>query len=164
MNGSNPKSEGPDLNLRRPSSDPLSPPYRVYICCGINCGPKGSRQLLDFLEEEVKRLALEDRVHVYPGGCQTHCESGPTMVVYPGPTFYQEVDRPRLQRIAREHFANDRPVADYFWQGPTARGKSFQGPSTGLRPAVTPGNNSSKPGREQKPRPKKTYDVDDFKW
>ena len=54
--------------------------YRVYVCCGKNCGPKGSPQLLDFLEEEVRRLSLQDRVRVYPGACQTHCESGPTVV------------------------------------------------------------------------------------
>jgi (2Fe-2S) ferredoxin len=137
--------------------------YRVYICCGINCGPKGSRQLLDFLDEEVKKLALEDRVRVYPGGCQNHCESGPTMVVYPGPTFYQEVDRPRLQRIAREHFANDRPVAEYFWRGPALSPRRFDKLLAGPRPPI-PSGGARKPGRDPKPRPKKTYDVDDFKW
>src|SRR4051794_11913422 len=137
--------------------------YRVYMCCGINCGPKGSRQLVDFLEDEVKRLALEDRVRVFPGGCQNHCETGPTMVVYPGPTFYQEVDRPRLQRIAREHFGNDSPVTEYFWRGPAGPIRPFKKPLPGLSPAITPGDNR-KSGRDQKPRPKKTYDVDDFKW
>jgi len=137
--------------------------YRVYICCGINCGPKGSRQLLDFLEDEVRRLALEDQVRVFPGGCQNHCESGPTMVVYPGPTFYQEVDRTRIQRIAREHFANDRPVAEYFWQGPRVPGRPFKKPLPDFRPAGRR-DDGRKPEREQKPRPRKTYDVDDFKW
>src|SRR5215216_1884701 len=91
--------------------------YRVYICCGPNCGPKGSRLLLDFLEDEVKRLALGDRVSVFPAGCQAHCETGPTMIVYPGPVYYQEVDRERLKRIAREHLAQDNPVNEYFWVG-----------------------------------------------
>jgi len=121
--------------------------------------------LLDFLEDEVKKLALEDRVRIFPGGCQNHCESGPTIVVYTGPTFYQEVDRPRLQRIAREHFANDRPVAEYFWRGPGLSGRRFDKPVPGPRPPVTPSSSDTrKPGRDPKPRPKKVYDVDDFKW
>ena len=138
--------------------------YRVYICCGLNCGPKGSRDLVRFLEEEVRKLALEESVSIYPGGCQNHCESGPTIVVYPGPTYYQEVDRPRLQRIAREHLANDSPVVEYFWQGPLGLSRPFKKPPTGFRPPATPGYDSPKPRQEQKARPKKTYEVDDFKW
>jgi hypothetical protein len=74
------------------------------------------------------------------------------------------VDRPRLQRIAREHLANDSPVVEYFWQGPLGLSRPFKKPPTGFRPPATPGYDSPKPRQEQKARPKKTYEVDDFKW
>jgi NADP-reducing hydrogenase subunit HndC len=138
--------------------------YRVYVCCGPNCGPKGSRDLLDFLEAEVERLALQERVRVFPGGCQTHCETGPTMVVYPGPVFYEAIDRQRLQRIAHEHFVKGSPVAEYFWSGPPAYTSSAKKPLT--MPAGVPSfkNDPSRDARQPKPKPRKTYEVDDFKW
>jgi (2Fe-2S) ferredoxin len=143
-----------------------NPTYRVYICCGLNCGPKGSRQLVDFLEDEVRRLALEDRVHVYPGGCQNHCDSGPTMVVYPGPTFYQEVDRARLRRIAVEHFGNGVPVTDFFWHDPIGSPRDVKKPLID-QPAHLPvpvDFFKARQDKSPKPKPKKTYEVDDFKW
>jgi (2Fe-2S) ferredoxin len=86
------------------------------------------------------------------------------MVVYPGPVFYQEVDRQRIVRIAAEHFVSDRPVADYFWVD-----------ASGYKP-VRPGKvaitweplpRKPLPRKSEQPRPetrKKSYDVDDFKW
>ena len=134
--------------------------YRVYVCCGKNCGPKGSPQLLDFLEEEVRRLSLQDRVRVYPGACQTHCESGPTVVVFPGPVYYQEMDRQRLQRIAREHLLDGEPVAEYFWVD-AARPRPRD-----IKPLPQPVPLAANPPKEKevKPKPKKAYEVDDFKW
>jgi len=57
--------------------------YRAYICCGVNCGPKGASSLVDFMETEVENQGLDQDVSVSATGCQAHCDSGPTMVVYP---------------------------------------------------------------------------------
>jgi (2Fe-2S) ferredoxin len=139
------------------------PRYRAYICCGPNCGPKGSRLLLDALEEEVRRAGLQDQIAVLPTGCQNHCETGPTMVVYPGPVYYQGVDRERLRRIVSEHLALGRPVADYFWTGPNTRPeikKSFIPlPELSARSVAKPPSPPARP----KPR-RREADVDDFKW
>src|SRR4051812_19023974 len=89
--------------------------YRVYICVGPNCGPKGSPRLEGMLERELTALGLEEEVSITMGGCQSHCETGPTMVVYPGPVFYEKMDLERLRRIAMEHFANDVPISEFFW-------------------------------------------------
>lgn len=118
--------------------------------------------MVDFLEDEIERLSLQESVHVYPGGCQNHCESGPTMVVYPGPTFYQEVDRGRLQRIAREHFAGGRPVAEFFWVNPAGSGRAVKKPLVGQDVKLPSLPNPPRQGKP--PKPKKVYDVDDFKW
>jgi (2Fe-2S) ferredoxin len=142
--------------------------YRVYICAGPNCGPKGSLSLVSFLEEEVERLGLGDRVTITAGGCQSHCETGPTMVVFPGAVFYQQVDRPRLERIAAEHLLAGEPVRDFFWNG-VARKIIPSGSSNRQMPAL-PGPAPSKrsPGAsardDRKPRAKPRYEVDDFRW
>ncbi len=140
--------------------------YRAYICCGPNCGPKGSSQLLDFLEEEVSRFQLGDRVSVLPTGCQAHCESGPTMVVYPGPVYYQGIDQARLRRIVAEHFANGEPVKDYFWTGVRRRilpnGKSQV---AARLPTFERGRSDGAGNQREKQRPRRAVeDVDDFKW
>ena len=91
--------------------------YRAYICCGVNCGPKGASDLVDFMEAEVATQDLGGDVSVSATGCQAHCDSGPTMVVYPGPVYYQEMDRNRVRRIIKEHLASDVPVRDVFLDG-----------------------------------------------
>lgn len=144
--------------------------YRAYICCGPNCGPKGSRDLLDALVEEVEQAGLADQVSVLPTGCQNHCESGPTMVVYPGPVFYQEVDAERLHRIVHEHFIEDRPVKEYFWVGhrPHKHKQALRSPLDLAAPGELPGSlralyQHRRMGHPKKPK-RRYEDVDDFKW
>lgn len=110
-------------------------------------------------------LGIDSHVSVTATGCQNHCESGPTVVVYPGPVFYQQVDRARLKRIASEHLLNGRPVHEYLWTGPRSR-KSQKLPAfpneTGLKGIADFSGSAAKP----RPRKaKRSYeDVDDFKW
>ncbi len=145
--------------------------YRAYLCCGRNCGPKGSGELLDFLVDEVDRLGIEHQVTVLPTGCQSHCESGPTMVVYPGPVYYQAVDEGRLREIARAHLRDGKPVQEYFWTGTPLRIgpnkdalpiKGFADSWVGKERLV---NGNSSRGESIAPKRKeKPEDVDDFKW
>ena len=62
-------------------------------------GRRVRRALVDFMEAELTRVDLTGMVSVAATGCQAHCDSGPTMVVYPGPVYYQAMDRERLIRI-----------------------------------------------------------------
>jgi (2Fe-2S) ferredoxin len=142
-----------------------APTYRAYICFGPNCGPKGSSALFDALEAELVAAGLEGRVTVLPTGCQAHCESGPTMVVYPGPTYYQEVDTARIKRIVREHFAAGTPVAEYYWTGTRRRilpdgTRVLVGKPVPEKSLDTVATKPERPPRPHKPQ----REVDDFKW
>jgi (2Fe-2S) ferredoxin len=140
--------------------------YRAYLCCGPNCGPKGSGALLDFLASEVDRLGIGDDVSVLPTGCQSHCESGPTMVVYPGPIYYQSIDQQRLTEIASEHLRDGVPVQEYFWRGEPLRIRPKTGSTYGSafpsRPLPSITSHSAHDDRTKKTTRKQ--DVDDFKW
>jgi (2Fe-2S) ferredoxin len=137
---------------------------RAYICCGPNCGPKGSGALLDYLEDEVERLGLGERVSVLPTGCQSHCDSGPTMVVYPGPVYYQEVDVARLNRIVAEHFIAGRPVREFFWTGVKKRILPQQDRRAAwVARQWEPQQPTEKASHPAKPKREKPA-VDDFKW
>ncbi len=107
-------------------------------------------------------MHLEGQVAVAPAGCQTHCVAGPTMVVYPGPVFYQHIDRERIKRIIAEHFVNGEPVGEYFWVDPLQR-QAYEDRSRPFRkPGPLPAESKPEP---RAPRPKRSYeDVDDFKW
>ncbi|HEX9989068.1 MAG TPA: (2Fe-2S) ferredoxin domain-containing protein [Chloroflexia bacterium] len=143
------------------------PKYRVYVCCGPNCGPKGSVALLDFLTEEVQRTGLGQQVRALPTGCQSHCESGPTMVVYPGPVYYQGVDEARIKRIVAEHLLGGEPVKEYFWTGVKRKIIPGQKPALPVPGAIKWQNIESDAGptSPKREKSKRSYeDVDDFKW
>jgi len=138
--------------------------YRVYVCVGPNCGPKGSARLEGALERELADQGIDEEVSITMGGCQSHCETGPTMVVYPGPVFYERVDKSRLRRIVAEHFAADRPVSEYFWDRNRPPRKIIPGRdfSKGFDPSSF--GRTHQEDKPRKPKPRKTYEVDDFKW
>jgi (2Fe-2S) ferredoxin len=138
--------------------------YRVYICVGPNCGPKGSPKLAGMLERELETLGLDGEVSITMGGCQSHCETGPTMVVFPGPVFYEGMNLDRLRRVAKEHFANDTPVTEYFWDRTRPPRKIIPGNNGSVPIDIAASNRNKQEDRPRKPKPRKIYDVDDFKW
>src|SRR3954468_7715177 len=93
---------------------------RAYICCGANCSLKRSSRLVDVLQREVDAAGLDDEVEVMPGGCQSHCERGISMVVWPGPTHYELRDEKKLRPIVRGHLGLGGQVREYFYTGPDA--------------------------------------------
>ncbi len=90
--------------------------YRVHLCFGPNCTPRGSRSLLPVLEAAVARAGLCDRVDITAVSCRARCDYGPSMNVYPGPVFYNELTPEAIEEIVREHLAGGRPVARWFFR------------------------------------------------
>ena len=97
-------------------ADPGLPSYRVHLCFGPNCSPRGSRALLPVLEAAVARAGLRDRVEIVATTCRDRCDYGPSMNVYPGPTFYNELTPEAIEEIVREHFGAGRPVPRWFFR------------------------------------------------
>jgi (2Fe-2S) ferredoxin len=90
--------------------------YRVHLCFGPNCTPRGSRELLPVLEAAVARAGLTDRVEIIATTCRDRCDYGPSMNVYPGPTFYNELTPEAIEEIVREHLGAGRPVSRWFFR------------------------------------------------
>ena len=89
------------------------PAYRVHICHGPNCTPRGGAgALIDALEIEVRRLGIAGRVEILATSCRNRCELGPSVNVYPGPTCYGHVSPEDITRIALEHLRDGIPVVD----------------------------------------------------
>lgn len=90
--------------------------YRVHLCFGPHCSPRGSRQLLPVLEAAVAQAGLGPRVDIIATTCRDRCDYGPSMNVYPGPTFYNELTPEAIEEIVREHLGANRPVPRWFYR------------------------------------------------
>jgi (2Fe-2S) ferredoxin len=102
---------GDDLDLTAPSSS-----YRVHLCFGPNCTPRGSRALLPVLEAAIEREGLTGRVEVIATTCRDRCDYGPSMNVYPGPVFYNQLTPEAIDEIVHEHLAGGRPVQRWLFR------------------------------------------------
>ncbi len=77
--------------------------YRVHLCFGPNCTERGSRALMPILERAVREAGLADRVEVLATTCRNRCDYGPSLNVYPGPVFYNLLDRTAICEIVESH-------------------------------------------------------------
>ena len=94
------------------------PEYRVHICFGPNCTPRGSRELLPLLQEALFEAGISDKVEVLSTSCRNRCEFGPSVNVYPGNHFYAHVDPEGLIEIVIEHLMSGRPVERLRYKEP----------------------------------------------
>ena len=53
----------------------------VLVCGGTGCTSSGSPQIIEKLNEEIIKQALQDEVAVIQTGCQGLCALGPSMIV-----------------------------------------------------------------------------------
>jgi NADP-reducing hydrogenase subunit HndC len=90
--------------------------YRVHLCFGPNCSPRGSRSLLPILETAVRRAGIQDRVEILATPCRNRCDYGPSMNVYPGPVFYNNLTPEAVEEIVQEHLVRGRPVAHWLFR------------------------------------------------
>jgi (2Fe-2S) ferredoxin len=90
--------------------------YRVHLCFGPNCSTRGSRALLPVLEAAVRRAGIAERVEIIATTCRDRCDYGPSMNVYPGPTFYNELTEDAIEEIVREHLVGGRPVVRWLFR------------------------------------------------
>ncbi len=92
------------------------PSYRVHLCFGPNCTPRGSRALLPVLEAAIAAEGIGHRVEIIASTCRDRCDYGPSMNVYPGPVFYNELTPEAVEEIVRDHLRDGRPVARWSFR------------------------------------------------
>ena len=97
-------------------SDPSR--YRVHLCFGPNCSPRGSRALLPVLEAAIRRHGLTGQIEVIAATCRNRCDDGPSMNVYPGPVFYNWLTPEAIEAIVEQHLLGNAPVERYRYSGP----------------------------------------------
>lgn len=90
--------------------------YRVHVCFGPNCTERGSRSLLPVLEHAIHDAGLAQDVEILATTCRNRCDEGPSLNVYPGPVFYNRVNREAVREIVHEHLSGGTPVVRWLYR------------------------------------------------
>lgn len=85
--------------------------YRAYamLCSGPGCVDNGSMLVKAALDDELKKLGLEDEIAVVFTGCDGLCADSPVMTVYPDEILYQIPTVDEVPKLVEEHFYKGRP-------------------------------------------------------
>ena len=76
---------------------------------------------MPILERAVREAGLSDRVEILATTCRNRCDYGPSLNVYPGPVFYNLVDRTAISEIVSTHLGNG-AIADQWLFRPKIEG------------------------------------------
>ena len=82
----------------------------VLVCGGTGCTSSGSAQIIQTLEDEIKKNGLQNEISVVKTGCHGLCAEGPVMIVYPEAVFYSQVKPEDVPEIVSEHLLKGRVV------------------------------------------------------
>ena len=88
----------------------------VLVCGGTGCSSSNSQEIIQRLEEEIKKKGLEKEVNVVRTGCFGLCSLGPVVVVYPEGSFYSKVTPSDIPVIVEEHLLKGRIVKRLLYQ------------------------------------------------
>lgn len=95
----------------------------ILICGGTGCKSAQSDLIKKNLEEEIKKLNLEDKVCVSITGCFGFCEKGPIVKVAPDDVFYVHVSPEDAEEIINGHIVGGRIVENLLYEEPTIKAK-----------------------------------------
>lgn len=113
------------LDVRKATSENTMQNVRreILICGGTGCKSAQSDLIKKNLEEEIKKLNLEDRVCVSITGCFGFCEKGPIVKVAPDDVFYVHVSPEDAEEIINGHIVGGRIVENLLYEEPTIKAK-----------------------------------------
>ncbi len=88
--------------------------YRVNILCcgGTGCTASNSTEIVDNLNECIKKYHLENEVNVVKTGCFGLCQKGPIVAIYPEKVFYSHVKPEDAEKIIVDHIMHGSVVKD----------------------------------------------------
>lgn len=73
---------------------------RIYLCHGPFCHGESLRATL---EHAIQAAGLGDVCEVRASGCQSRCDDGPNMTIWPGPFRYCHLNPAAIRAIVTQH-------------------------------------------------------------
>ncbi|AOY78285.1 NADH dehydrogenase [Clostridium formicaceticum] len=91
----------------------------ILVCGGTACESQESREIMNHLQEALKKAGCHETVQVLKTGCFGFCEKGPIVKIYPDHVFYVEVKPEDAEEIVREHILEGKRVERLLYEEPT---------------------------------------------
>ncbi|MDU1412655.1 MAG: NADH-quinone oxidoreductase subunit NuoF [Clostridium sp.] len=95
----------------------------ILICGGTGCKSAQSNLIKSNLEEELKKLNLENEIYVSITGCFGFCEKGPIVKITPDDVFYVHVTPDDAEEIVNEHIVNGNIIERLLYEEPSIKEK-----------------------------------------
>jgi len=92
--------------------------HQLLVCRGTGCDSSASREIRDALKIELQQAGRAESVAVVETGCFGFCRLGPIVVVYPGGTFYCQLQKDDLREIVVEHICGGNIINRLLYHDP----------------------------------------------
>ncbi|MBA2613071.1 MAG: NAD(P)H-dependent oxidoreductase subunit E [Bacteroidetes bacterium] len=79
----------------------------VFFCNGDACTLKGSIETTKSIRAEIKKCGLHKHIHTTKTLCNSRCEDGPVIMVYPDNTWYKEMTPEVAETFVQKHLINN---------------------------------------------------------
>lgn len=106
-------------NLRREILAKKDPNRTVVaVCISTGCQALGAQEVLEALENELKKHGLENKVDIRCTGCLGFCEQGPRLVIYPQEIYYFKVKPEDVSLIVSKTIIKNEIVENLLYVDP----------------------------------------------
>lgn len=90
--------------------------FRIYLCAGMHCTPRGRDALLRVLEDALWNSSIDTEVEIRSSSCLNRCAFGPNMTIWPGPVRYSDLTATKIRQIVAEHLVAGTVVETLVYQ------------------------------------------------
>ncbi|HLV32370.1 MAG TPA: NADH-ubiquinone oxidoreductase-F iron-sulfur binding region domain-containing protein [Chitinispirillaceae bacterium] len=108
------------------------PAQRVIICAGTGCMANGAQQVIDTLEETIKREDIpvtidihkegtENSIHISKSGCQGFCQMGPLVTILPQNILYTRVKPSDVEDIVTLTLQKGEIIDRLLYRNPSSK-------------------------------------------
>ncbi|MEA4972722.1 MAG: NADH-quinone oxidoreductase subunit NuoF [Candidatus Metalachnospira sp.] len=87
--------------------------WQIFVCGGAGCVSSDCATVNKTLKKAIKKYKLENKVNVITTGCMGMCAQGPEILVYPGGTFYVQMDSQKTYDVIERHIISGEIAEEY---------------------------------------------------
>ena len=88
-----------------------TPDARIYLCHGPFCHGESLRHSL---EQAIREAGLDASCEIRPSGCQSRCDDGPNLTIWPGPFRYCHLTHANIRTIITHHLVHRQLAAEHL--------------------------------------------------
>ncbi|MDZ4718506.1 MAG: (2Fe-2S) ferredoxin domain-containing protein [Roseiflexaceae bacterium] len=90
--------------------------FRLYLCAGMHCTPRGRDALLRVLEDALWASGIGSDVEIRSSSCLNRCAIGPNMTIWPGPVRYYDLTAAKIRQIVTDHLVGGVAVEAFLYR------------------------------------------------